>query len=53
MLDMSLLKQITIKNVNYDNCGCCDKQTMGYYMKLPKTIKKHYECLLKNTELMN
>ena len=50
MLNMNLLKQITMENVNYDKCGCCDIQTMGYYMKLPEDIQKHYEYLLKNSD---
>ena len=50
MLDMKLLNQITMENINYDNNGCCDKQTMGYYMKLPEDIQKHYKYLLENTD---
>ena len=50
MLDMNLLSQITMENINYDKVGCCDHQTMGYYMKLPEDIQKHYEYLLQNTD---
>lgn len=50
MLDMSLLKQITMENINSDTCGDCDKDTMGYYISLPKDIQKVYEKYLLNSD---
>lgn len=50
MLNINLLKQITEVNINYDNIGCCSNDYMGYYMKLPMDIQKHYEYLLQNSD---
>lgn len=50
MLNIDLLKQIKKINIDYDNCGCCDSESMGYYMLLPTDIQKHYEYLLQNSD---
>ena len=50
MMNKNLLGQITKEHIYYDECGNCDKQTMGFYISLPEDIQKEFEKYLINQD---